>query len=63
MKKRAVVLDLDEDGEADHAALFPDYQMIEIFHEPAAYFARLTKSREDKQDARDTIGPLHQAAA
>lgn len=61
LRKRAIVLDLD--GEGDCAELLLDYALIEIYHEPAAYFARLPQPREDKQIADDTIGTLHQAAA
>lgn len=48
--KRAIVLDLDDTEDHDCADLLPEYQLIEIYHEPAAYFARLTKPREDTDD-------------
>ena len=64
LRKHAIMLDLDDEGETDHAALLPDYSFIEVYHEPAAYFARLTTAREDSNATRtpDTI-EVRQAAA
>lgn len=56
MKKRIAVLDLDDEGEADYAALFPDCQYMEIYHSPEAYFARVKqKAREDTDDQHHHI--------
>lgn len=67
LRKRAILLDLDDEGETNHAALLPDYPFIEVYHEPAIYFARLTTAREDSNASRrndhDTGGEVRQAAA
>ena len=62
MKRVAAILDLDNEGsEADYAALFPDHTLIEIYHEPAAYFARVRAQGRDAREKKDA--EQHRAAA